>query len=60
MQITTHAQLTRTVQALNETFAVIERLQAPKRTSREEAQKLIAELTAHAAMLQQMIATAQV
>ena len=60
MQITTRGQLTRTVQALEETHAVIERLRNPKRTSRDEANSLIEQLTAHAANLQQMIAAAQV
>lgn len=60
MQITSRQQLNRTIQALNETYATIERLQNPKRTSHEEAKKLIAELTKHAENLSQMIAAASV
>lgn len=52
----TREQLSRTVQALNETYATIERLKNPKRTSRAEADVLIVEMEAHAARLEKMIA----
>lgn len=56
MQIETREQLNRTVQALNETYATIERMKSPKRTSRTDAEKIVAELEAHAQKLNQMIA----